>query len=72
MKNNIIFCFVFVLVSTLVGCSSPHTMMLRDGRLLELADEPEFNKHTGFYEFETTDGKMVRINKNEVIEIKEK
>ncbi len=66
-------CLILVALPLIfAACSSPHTLMLKDGRIVETADEPEFDRHSGFYEYETRDGKKVRINKNEVIEIKEK
>lgn len=61
-------CILFVLTS----CASPHVMTLKDGRVIDTADEPEFNRKTGFYEYNTVDGKKVQINKDEVLEVKEK
>ncbi|MCK9296929.1 MAG: YgdI/YgdR family lipoprotein [Desulfobulbaceae bacterium] len=62
--------YLFTLMA-LVACSTPYRMMLKDGTVVEMADEPEFDKDTGFYEFQTLDGKNVRVNKEQVVEIKE-
>ena len=56
----------------LAGCAAPHVMVLKDGTTIETVNAPEFDNKTGFYEFETTDGKMTQINKDEVVSIKEK
>jgi len=61
---------IFALMA-LVACSTPYRLMLKDGTVVEMADEPEFNKDTGFYEYQTLDGKDVRVNKDQVVEIKE-
>ncbi|RJX35140.1 MAG: YgdI/YgdR family lipoprotein [Desulfurivibrio sp.] len=55
----------------LAGCSTPYRMMLKDGKVVEMVDEPEFDEDTGFYEYQTLDGKNVRVNKDQVVEIKE-
>ncbi len=71
MKSYI--CFVTCLCSLLMltACSTPHTMTLKNGSIIEMADEPEFNRKTGFYEYETLDGKKVQVNKDEVLDVKE-
>ena len=61
-------CTLFVLTA----CAAPHTLTLKDGRVIDTADEPDFNRKTGFYEYKTVDGKKVQINKDEVLEVKEK
>ena len=40
--------------------------------MIESTDKPKFDKKTGFYEIKGKDGKTVKINKDEVVEIKEK
>jgi major membrane immunogen (membrane-anchored lipoprotein) len=61
---------IFALMA-LVACSTPYRLTLKDGTVVEMADEPEFNEDTGFYEYTTLDGKDVRVNKDQVVEIKE-
>ncbi|MCB2183601.1 MAG: YgdI/YgdR family lipoprotein [Desulfobulbaceae bacterium] len=72
MKKIMILMAILFCIFGLAACSTPHVMMLKDGRVIELADEPDFDSDTGFYEYETAKGKKVRINKNEVVEIKER
>lgn len=71
---NIFFRFIvcFTTFWVFTACTAPHSMTLKDGRVIETADEPEFNRKTGFYEYRTVDGKKVQINKDEVLEVKEK
>ena len=70
MKLRFLLAAMF-LIFALSACSVPHTMTLKDGRVIDAVDEPVFNKNTGFYEYETLNGKKVKVNKDEVIEIKE-
>jgi hypothetical protein len=49
----------------LAGCSSPTVVTEKDGTQTTTADKPEYNKSTGFYEYEK-DGKKVQINKDDV------
>ncbi len=66
-----VFVVAFFMLLFLVACSTPYQMTLKDGTVIEMANEPEFDKNTGFYQFTTVEGKNARINKDEVIEIKE-
>jgi major membrane immunogen (membrane-anchored lipoprotein) len=71
MKKAAVIGMVIFALMALVACSTPYRMMLKDGTVIEMADEPEFDKDTGFYEYNTLDGKNVRVNKDQVVEIKE-
>jgi len=53
------------------GCSSPNIITLNDGRELQTLDTPQYDRASGFYEFEQLDGKRNRINKDQVQTIKE-
>ena len=66
------FLLITILSMVLIGCAAPLRMLLKDGRTIEAKDEPEFNEKTGFYEIETPEGRKVKLNKDEVIEIREK
>ncbi|MDQ8033067.1 YgdI/YgdR family lipoprotein [Bordetella genomosp. 1] len=57
--------FVLTSVGVLAGCSSPTVVEKRDGSQVMTSDEPEYNKKTGFYEYEK-DGKKVQMNKDDV------
>ncbi|MFT0212665.1 YgdI/YgdR family lipoprotein [Pseudomonas sp. F1_0610] len=57
-------------LSLLAGCSSPSIITLNDGREIQTVDQPEYNKKTGFYEYEQQDGKEASVNKDEVLTIK--
>jgi hypothetical protein len=64
-------CLVPMMAS--VGCATPHQITMKDGRVIEAKDEPEPEKGgTGFYVFEDEDGKKVRLNKDEIVEIRAK
>jgi len=56
----------------LVGCASPHMMVMKDGTTIETKDEPQFDNRTGFYTFKSKDGKKTQVNKDAVATIKPK
>jgi len=55
----------------LAGCSTPSVITLNDGTQIQTVDVPEFDEESGFYEFEQLDGKPTRVNKDQVITVKE-
>ncbi|MGL4315098.1 MAG: YgdI/YgdR family lipoprotein [Pseudomonas sp.] len=55
----------------LAGCSTPSVITLNDGSQIQTVDAPQFDDDSGFYEFEQLDGKPARINKDQVITVKE-
>lgn len=61
-----------VLVGTTLGCSSPQKIMLNDGTVIETRDEVDYDKKTGFYEYEDRDGKEAKVNSTEIKMIEEK
>ncbi|WP_163834810.1 YgdI/YgdR family lipoprotein [Spartinivicinus ruber] len=64
----------WLLISTLAviaGCSTPHRILLIDGSEIETLDQPEYNRSTGFYEYEGVNGKNRSINKDQVKSISE-
>ena len=63
--------FAAVVFTALAGCSSPAVITLKDGTQLETTDKPTFDEDSGFYEFKQSDGKPVRINKDDVHTIKQ-
>lgn len=71
MKNMSVIGILLFCLLGLAACATPYRMMLKDGTVIMMADEPEFNEDTGFYEYQTSDGKDVRVNKDEVVEIQE-
>jgi len=71
MKKGAVVGICLFALMALVACSTPYRMMLKDGTVVEMAGEPEFDKDTGFYEYQALDGKNVRVNKEQVVEIKE-
>ncbi|WP_043310104.1 YgdI/YgdR family lipoprotein [Pseudomonas sp. ML96] len=56
---------------TLAGCATPSVITLNDGTRIQTVDVPEFDEDSGFYEFEELDGKSARVNKDQVITVKE-
>lgn len=55
----------------LVGCSTPSVITLTDGSQIQTTDVPEFDADSGFYEFEQLDGKPAKVNKDQVITVRE-
>lgn len=55
----------------LAGCSTPSVITLNDGSQIQTVDAPDFDEDSGFYEFEQLDGKPAKINKDQVITVKE-
>lgn len=55
----------------LAGCSTPSVIVLNDGREIQTLDTPEYDAKSGFYEFKQPDGKLQRLNKDQVRNIKE-
>lgn len=58
-------------LSLLAGCSTPSVITLNDERELQTVDTPQYNAETGFYEYEQLDYKPARVNKDQVLTIKE-
>ncbi|MFF7709289.1 YgdI/YgdR family lipoprotein [Pseudomonas sp. NPDC007930] len=58
-------------LATLAGCSTPNVITLNDGREIQTTDTPKFDDDTGFYEFKQLDGKVTRVNKDQVRTVKE-
>lgn len=56
--------------SVAAGCSSPSVITRDDGRQEVTPDEPEYDKDSGFYEYER-DGRKTRVNKDRVEKIEE-
>jgi major membrane immunogen (membrane-anchored lipoprotein) len=56
---------------TLTGCATPSVITLNDGTRIQTVDAPEFDEDSGFYEFEELDGKPARVNKDQVMTVKE-
>jgi len=62
---------VVVALGLLAGCSTPSAIVLTDGREIQTLDTPKYDEKTGFYEFKQLDGKLNRINKDQVERIKQ-
>jgi len=72
VKRTISFCMVFFFLLTFTACATTYVLTLKDGRTIVTENEPKFNKKTEFYELKTLDGVMLKVNKDEIIEIREK
>lgn len=60
---------VAVMSSTLAGlagCATPTVVHERDGSTVVTPDRPTFNKKTGFYEYKDKNGRVMRINKDDI------
>jgi hypothetical protein len=58
-----------VLAAAALGCATPYVIHLKDGEILRSTDEPEFDKRSGFYVFEDSSGKSVRVNKDDIVKM---
>ena len=56
----------------LAGCSTPHVIKLQDGREIITKGAPGFDKASGFYEFETVDGRNMELNRDMVESIQKR
>ncbi|MEN5033376.1 YgdI/YgdR family lipoprotein [Pseudomonas sp. TWI929] len=66
MKKLLLPALLIGTFATLAGCSTPSLITLNDGREFQAVDAPDFDRNTGFYEFQQLDGKRTRINKDQV------
>jgi len=55
----------------LAGCSTPSVIVLNDGREIQTLSTPKYDAKTGFYEFKQPDGKLQRLNKEQIRTIKD-
>ncbi|EPM0509110.1 YgdI/YgdR family lipoprotein [Pseudomonas monteilii] len=55
----------------LAGCSTPSLIVLNDGKEIQTLSTPRYDQKTGFYEFKQPDGKLQRLNKEQVRTIKD-
>ena len=60
-----------IALPNLAGCATPSVITLNDGTRIQTVDVPEFDEDSGFYEFEELDGKAARVNKDQVVTVKE-
>jgi hypothetical protein len=58
--------FVSILGLLALGCATPYVIRLKNGEIVETRDEPDFDTDSGFYEFEDSFGRRVRMNKDEI------
>lgn len=63
---------VLVSLFLFIGCATPHVILLKDGTTIETKNTPDFDRKTGFYKYKSLDGVKGKINKDEIVEIKEK
>lgn len=66
MKHGLLPTLLIGAFATLAGCSTPSLITLNDGRELQAVDTPRYERVSGFYEFEQLDGKLNRVNKDQV------
>ncbi|MDD2057481.1 YgdI/YgdR family lipoprotein [Pseudomonas sp. GD03860] len=66
MKNGLLSTLLIGALASLAGCSTPSLITLNDGREFQAVDAPRFERSSGFYEFEQLDGKVTRVNKDQV------
>lgn len=65
------FLIAMLAAGLLAGCSTPSVITLNDGTRIQTVDVPDFDEDSGFYEFEELDGKAARVNKDQVITVRE-
>jgi putative heme iron utilization protein len=54
-----------------IGCG-PHVVILKDGTIIETKYPPAYDRRTGFYDYQSLDGVNGHINRDEIVEIREK
>ena len=52
--------------AALMACASPYLIVLKDGTEIHSRGEPDFDDRSGFYRYESVDGREHQINKDEV------
>ncbi len=72
MKSIGILLLIAILATSMSCCSPLYSVKMKDGQEFLSRGEPEFDKKSGAYEFETPEGKKVRVNRENVELIKEK
>lgn len=70
-RRNLHLCLAFLGIAGLAGCATPSVITLNDGSQVQTVDTPRFDEDSGFYEFEQLDGKSTRLNKDQVMTVKE-
>ena len=63
---------VLVCLFLFIGCAMPHVVILKNGTTINTKSAPFFDRRTGFYWYESPDGVKGQINRDEIVEIKEK
>jgi len=63
---------VLVCLFVFIGCATPQVVILKNGNKIETRDKLDFDITTGFYRYESADGVKGQINKDEIVEIKDK
>ncbi|CAI8854437.1 MULTISPECIES: YgdI/YgdR family lipoprotein [Pseudomonas] len=66
MKNGLLPTLLIGALATLAGCSTPSQITLNDGREFQAVDAPYYDRAAGFYEFKQLDGKVIKVNKDQV------
>lgn len=72
MRSLLNLLLVAILAVSMACCSTLYSIKMKDGQEFISKGEPEFDKKSGTYEFESIDGKKVRVTREEVEVIKEK
>ncbi|TLX56485.1 YgdI/YgdR family lipoprotein [Stutzerimonas nosocomialis] len=61
----------FLTLGLLAGCSTPSLIVLNDGGEIQTLNTPEYDAKSSFYEFKQPDGKLQRLNRDQVQTIRE-
>jgi len=56
-----------VLAAALAACATPYVITLKNGEVVHTRDEPEYDRNSGFYQFDDASGKRMRMNKDEIV-----
>lgn len=71
MFQKTVFALLIGGLLALAGCATPSEIVLNDGSRIQTVDVPDFDESSGFYQFEELNGKPARVNKDQVVTIKE-
>ena len=56
-----------LLAAALAACATPYVITLKNGEVVQSRDEPEYDRNSGFYQFDDASGKRMRMNKDEIV-----
>lgn len=72
MKKTTILFLLIVSFCFLTGCGTVYLVKTKNGQIYETKNKPKVDEKEGFIAIQTSDGRKLRVNKDEVLVIEEK